>query len=231
MDINNRLLDIYIRLLDRYGPQHWWPARTPFEVMIGAVLTQSTAWTNAEKAISNLNQADALTPAAIRALGLLELARLIYPSGFYNVKARRLMALCNYLVKAYNDDIEAMSRLQTETLQDGLLGVLGIGEETADDILLYALCRPVFVIDAYSRRTFKRLGLAEGLISYADHQALFMRNLHGDVDMFGEYHALIVHHGREACKTRPLCTTCPLLEVCPSGYIMVNGLEPYRHSG
>ncbi|MCL0028717.1 endonuclease [Dehalococcoidia bacterium] len=177
-------------------------------------MTQSTAWRNAEKAMVNLNRVDALTPAAIRALGLRELARLIYPSGFYNVKARRLMALCNYLVQTYNDDIESMSRLQTETLRDELLSVLGIGEETADDILLYALGRPVFVIDAYSRRTFERLGLAEGLTGYAGHQALFVRNLPRDVGMFGEYHALIVRHGREACKKRPLCPTCPLLEVC-----------------
>ena len=217
MSATEQLLHIYERLLDRYGPQHWWPARTPFEVMVGAVLTQATAWSNVEKAISNLERAGALTPGAIRALPPPELARLVYPSGFFNAKSRKLKALCQYLGRAHDDDIEAMSRLKTATLRGELLGVFGIGEETADDILLYALGHPVFVIDAYSRRTFGRLGLANALASYADHQSLFTRNLPIDAGMFGEYHALIVRHGRTSCKKLPLCATCPLLDVCPTG--------------
>ena len=212
-----QLQDIYDRLLGRYGPQHWWPAETPFEIMVGAVLTQATAWSNVEKAIANLGRAGALTPAAIRALELPELARLVYPSGYYNTKARKLKALCGYLGRAHRDDLEAMSNLSTATLREELLGVFGIGEETADAILLYALGHPVFVIDAYTRRTFRRLGLADGLTSYADHQSLFARSLPVDVRMFGECHALIVRHGRESCKKLPHCGTCPLLEVCPTG--------------
>jgi endonuclease-3 related protein len=212
-----QLSDVYSRLLGRYGPQHWWPAKTAFEIMVGAVLTQATAWTNVEKAIANLERADVLTPEAIRALPSPELARLVYPSGFFNAKARKLKALCEYLGRAHDDDIEAMSRLEAAALRDELLGVFGIGEETADAILLYALGHPAFVIDAYSRRTFGRLGLADASTSYADHQSLFTGNLPLDAGMFGEYHALIVRHGRETCKTRPLCAACPLLEVCPTG--------------
>jgi endonuclease-3 related protein len=185
--------------------------------MVGAVLTQATTWSNVEKAIANLERAGALTPGAIRALRPPELARLVYPSGFFNSKARKLKALCQYLGRAHDDDIEAMSRLKTATLRDELLGVFGIGEETADAILLYALGHPVFVIDAYSRRTFRRLGLANASTSYTDHQSLFTQNLPLDAGMFGEYHALIVRHGRESCKKLPLCRACPLLEVCPTG--------------
>ncbi len=217
MDLKAQLLDIYARLLDRYGPQYWWPAKTPFEIMVGAVLTQSTAWTNVEKAIANLDRAGALTPAAIRDMPPAELARLVYPSGFYNVKARRLMALCEYVGQAHDDDIEAMSESGTTTLRGELLAVFGIGEETADAILLYALGHPVFVVDAYSHRTFERLGVAKGLTGYAGHQSFFMRNLPRDAAMFSEYHALIVRHGRETCRKRPLCADCPLLEVCPTG--------------
>ena len=217
MTASEQLMDIYKRLLERYGPQHWWPARTPFEVMVGAVLTQATAWRNVEKAISNLERAGALTPGAIRALPAPELARLVYPSGFFNAKSLKLKALGQYLGRAHDDDIEAMSRLKTATLRGELLGVSGIGEETADAILLYALGHPVFVIDAYSRRTFGRLGLTNTFASYTDHQSLFTRNLPLDAGMFGEYHALIVRHGRVSCKKLPLCAACPLLEVCPTG--------------
>ena len=220
---NGQLLEVYGRLLRRYGPQHWWPARTPFEIMVGAVLTQATAWSNVEKAIANLERAAALTPAAIRALRTPELACLVYPSGFFNAKARKLMALCQYLGRAHNDDIDAMSRLKTETLRDELLGVFGIGEETADAILLYALGHPVFVIDAYTRRTFGRLGMVHGLTSYADHQSHFTRDLPLDAALFREYHALIVRHGRESCRKLPLCEACPLLEVCPTGRLQEAG--------
>ena len=215
--VTGQLLEVYGRLLGRYGRQHWWPAKTPFEIMVGAVLTQATSWSNVEKAIANLERACALTPGAIRALTPPELARLVYPSGFFNAKARKLAALCLYLSRKHDDDIESMSRLDTAMLRDELLGVFGIGEETADAILLYALGHPVFVIDAYSRRTFGRLGLANAFNSYTEHQSLFTRNLPLDAGMFGEYHALIVRHGRESCKKLPLCAACPLLEVCPAG--------------
>ena len=131
--VTGKLLEVYSRLLGTYGSQHWWPAKTPFEIMVGAVLTQATSWSNVEKAITNLERAGALTPEKIRGLPHAELARLVYPSGFFNAKARKLKALCDYLGRAHDDDIEAMSRLGTATLRERLLGVFGIGEETADD--------------------------------------------------------------------------------------------------
>ena len=154
------LREIYARLLARFGPQHWWPAETRFEVMVGAVLTQATAWGNVEKAIARLKEADALSPGGLRRLPVDELAQLVYPSGYYNAKARKLKALVMYLGERFGDDLDAMGRSDTPALREELLGIHGIGDETADDILLYALGKPVFVVDAYTRRLFHRLGLA-----------------------------------------------------------------------
>ncbi len=215
---NERLLDIYSKLLASYGPQSWWPAQSPFEVMIGAVLVQSTAWSNVEKAIANLAAVEALTPEAIRRLETAELARLVYPSGYYNAKARKLKALVRYLDERYSDDVGAMSRRDTANLRRELLAVHGIGEETADDILLYALGHPIFVVDAYTRRLVVRLGLMhESDASYSACQTLFMDNLKPDATMFNECHALIVRHGVEHCRKRPSCEGCALLEMCPAG--------------
>jgi endonuclease-3 related protein len=215
---NERLLDIYSKLLAAYGPQSWWPARTPFEVMVGAVLVQSAAWSNVEKAIVNLKAVEALTPDAIRSLETAEFARLVYPSGYYNAKARKLKALVEHLGERYSDDIDAMVRRDTTDLRTELLAVHGIGEETADDILLYALGHPVFVVDAYTRRLVVRLGLMrESDASYSTCQALFTDNLKSDVAMFNEFHALIVRHSVEHCRKRPLCDGCVLLEMCPTG--------------
>ncbi len=213
-----RLLAVYDRLLDRYGPQAWWPARSPFEVMVGAILTQAAAWSNVGKAIANLDAADALTPEAIRRLSASELARLVYPSGYYNAKARKLKALAEFLGDRYSDDIDAMARGQTADLRTELLAVHGIGDETADDILLYALQHPIFVVDAYTRRLQDRLGmLPESRSTYSACQAFFMDNLKPDVRMFNECHALIVRHSVVHCKKRAECTGCVLLESCPAG--------------
>ena len=216
-DIDYRLQDIFDRMLSRYGEQHWWPADTPFEMMVGAVLTQATAWTNVELAIARLKDAAVLSPAAIRSMDIETLASLIYSSGFYNAKAQRLKALVAYLGETYDDDIEAMRSEGGAKLRRELLGVKGIGEETADAILLYALGKPSFVIDAYTRRLISRLGIAPNSEAYSAYQKLFSDNLQQDTTMFAEYHALIVQHGKEACRKTPVCEGCCLRSVCPTG--------------
>ena len=221
--LREKLLDVFDRMLRRYGPQHWWPGDTRFEVMVGAILTQAAAWANVEKAIANLVAAGALSPAALRSLGAEELARLVYPSGYFNSKARKLKALAEYLGRRFDDDLDAMAREETDALRGELLQVYGIGEETADDILLYAMGKPAFIIDAYTRRVFSRLGLAPKRGSYSRFRSLFTENLPTDRALFGEYHALIVRHGKEVCGKRPKCGGCCLLEVCPTGRSMTEG--------
>ena len=211
------LLDVYHRLLGAYEPQGWWPAESPFEVMVGAVLTQNTAWGNVVKAIDNLKAAGAMSPRAIRQTPQSELARMVYPSGYYNTKARKLKALVEYLGDRFDDDPERMADEALDTLRRELLGVYGIGEETADDILLYAAAQPVFVIDAYTKRLSYRLGLAPEKGPYAEYQEVFEGDLPADPDLFAEYHALIVRHVRDVCKKVPICEGCALLEVCPTG--------------
>lgn len=206
------------RLSARYGAQHWWPGDTPFEVMVGAVLTQNTAWTNVEKAIANLKAAGALSCPALLALPDPELAELIRPAGFFNVKTTRLKALCRFLEKrGVAEQPEALAAQgDTATLRHDLLAVHGIGEETADSILLYALNLPSFVVDAYTRRIFGRLGLLQGGDSYRDIQHRFESHLPRDAILFNEYHALIVHLAKQHCRPRPRCAGCPLHSTCPS---------------
>ena len=214
--------NIFNRLLSCYGSQHWWPADTPFEVMVGAVLTQATAWTNVERAIARLKDADALSPAAIRELDTEELATLIYSSGFYNAKAQRLKALVKYLGDAYGDDIDAMRGEDGAKLRREFLAVKGIGEETADAILLYALGKPSFVIDAYTRRLFNRLGITPTSEAYSAYQRMFTDSLSQDTALFAEYHALIVQHGKEACRKTPVCEGCCLRDICPTGQALTS---------
>ena len=209
-----KLLDIYQRLFDRYGPQSWWPADDPFEVIVGAILTQSAAWTNVEQAISNLKAAKVLTPTALYDLPLHRLAQLIHPSGYYNAKALKLKAFADRLHSKYNSDLERLFTLDTATLRPELLSIYGIGEETADSIILYAARRPIFVIDAYTRRIVSRLGLAPEKDSYRAFQALFTENLPHDEGLFNEYHALLVRHGKEVCRKMPRCTLCCLRSLC-----------------
>jgi endonuclease-3 related protein len=185
--------------------------------MVGAVLTQAASWTNVEKALVNLKTADALSSEAIREMPMPDLAALVYPSGYYNAKARKLKAMCDYLHHRYGDDIDTMARRPTEELRIELLNVHGIGDETADDILLYALEHPKFVIDTYTRRLMHRLGIAAENASYSELQALFMNNLPPDAKHFNEYHALIVRHSVVACKKKPECADCPILDICPVG--------------
>ena len=209
------LPEVYGRLFAEYGAQGWWPGDSPFEVMVGAVLVQATAWANVERAIANLRNAAALSPRAIREMDAARLEALIKPSGFYRVKARRLRALCEFLGARFADDLAAMPREPAESLRREILAVNGAGEETADDILLYALGVPVFVVDAYTRRVFGRLGALDPQARYADLQRAFHADLPRDAALFNEYHALIVRHAAERCRKRePLCQTCPLADGC-----------------
>jgi endonuclease III related protein len=216
--ISSQLMTIYKRLLVFYGPQHWWPAETPFEVIVGAILTQSAAWSNVEKAIINLKKADALTPETIRLLPQDELAALIHSCGYYNMKANKLKAFVEWLKFRCGNDLEELFSQETSYLRTELLKVHGIGEETADSILLYAAQKPVFVIDAYTRRIIDRLGLEAEGGRYTDYQQLFMKNLVSDSQLFNEYHALLVALGKTCCrKSQPQCAGCPLQEFCPTG--------------
>ncbi len=214
--MRDRLTDIYNRLLERYGPRDWWPADSRFEVMVGAVLVQNTAWSNAAKAIHALSDAGLLSPQGLRDADETDIAQLIYSSGYYNMKARKLKALVEWLGKR-DDDIESLMAADPVTLRNELLAIHGIGEETADDILLYALDIPVFVIDHYTRRLLHRLGLAPEKGPYSLYQRLFTDHLPADVPLFNEYHALIVTHAANVCKKEPACGECCLLPLCPTG--------------
>jgi endonuclease-3 related protein len=204
---------VYARLLRRHGPQGWWPARTAFEVMVGAVLTQNTSWRNVERAIAALRGADALSPEAILALPPRRLAGHLRPSGYFNVKARRLQSLCAWVIE--QGGVARLRRRTSARLRAALLGVHGIGPETADDILLYAFGRPVFVIDAYTRRLFGRLGLLDPKAPYEALRSAFEQALGPDTAVFNEYHALIVAQAKYVCAPRPRCTDCPLAVRCP----------------
>ena len=208
------LLEIYQRLLAGYRPQHWWPGDSPFEVIIGAILTQSAAWSNVEKAINNLKSAGALSPNQILKMPIKELARLIRPSGYYNAKAVKLKAFIEWLDNNYRNSLEELSFIPTVDLRQCLLSIHGVGPETADSILLYALNRPVFVIDAYTKRIISRIGLLSETSQYDDYQAYFMRSLPMDLHLFNEYHALLVRLGKEACNKKPLCFKCCIKAFC-----------------
>lgn len=205
-------LEVYRRLFSAYGPQHWWPGETPFEIMVGAILTQNTAWSNVERAIANLRAAELLDPAAIVAVDLPTLATCLRPSGYFNVKADRLRAFCDWFLT--QGGLDGLSAMETQQLRRALLSVKGVGAETADDILLYAFERPVFVVDAYTRRIFSRLGLVPDDIGYELLRASFEQALVADVAQFNEYHALIVCHGKDFCRPKPRCDDCCLSANC-----------------
>jgi endonuclease-3 related protein len=200
-----------------YGPTHWWPGDTPFEVAVGAVLTQNTAWTNVEKAIANLKREELLTPQAFLACPNGRCEEALRPSGYFRVKAQRLRNFCAYLVERYDGYMAAMARQPLETLRPELLAVNGIGPETADDILLYACDKPVFVIDAYTRRILHRHGLLPEPLPYEDLRTLFERHLPRDLALFQEYHGLIVFTGKDFCRRRPQCAGCPLQPLLKKG--------------
>ncbi|HEY5999699.1 MAG TPA: endonuclease III domain-containing protein [bacterium] len=205
------MLAIHDALLAAFGPQSWWPAETPFEVMVGAILTQNTNWRNVERAIANLRAARALTPGAMARLRPAALAELIRPAGYFRVKAARLGHLLAHLRRRHGGSVARLLRVPGPSLREELLGITGIGPETADSILLYAAGRPSFVVDAYTRRVLSRHGLVGEGAAYADIQRLFTGALPADVALFNEYHALIVRLGKEFCRPRaPRCAACPL---------------------
>ena len=207
-------LRVYELLLEQHGPQRWWPSESPFETMVGAVLTQRTAWANAARAIDSLRQAGLLAPQRMRAEPVESLAAHIRASGFFRTKARKLHALCAYL-GSYGDDVARLREADATRLRAELLTVHGIGPETADAIMLYAVGVPTFVVDAYAQRIFSRLGEPSAGGSYARFQAWLMDRLPTDTDLLGEYHALLVRHGREVCVARqPRCDACTLRPWC-----------------
>lgn len=203
---------VFKTLLSRYGPQHWWPGDSSFEVMVGAVLTQNTAWSNVERAIDNLKTAELLSLDRMLAITEAELAQLIQPAGYFNIKARRLISLCRFIRDRGGE--RRLMGIPTQRFRSALLEVHGIGPETADDILLYAFERPVFVIDAYTRRLFSRLGMITGAEPYEVLRRGFEAGLGPDVNLFSEYHALIVRHAKQVCAGKPRCDRCPLATEC-----------------
>jgi len=212
--ISQLLQNVYHRLMARYGPQYWWPAQEPFEVIVGAILTQSAAWTNVAKAIANLKLAEALSPGALRQLPLPQLAALIYPCGYYNAKALKLKSFAHWLGEHYDDSLDKLFATDVDYLRRQLLSLHGIGPETADSIILYAASKPIFVIDSYTRRIISRIGLLPIGDSYATYQSLFMDNLPADAKLFNEYHALLVCLAKNICRRRPLCRQCCLNSIC-----------------
>jgi endonuclease III related protein len=204
------LTSIYQKLYRAYGPRHWWPGDTPFEVMVGAILTQNTSWKNVERAIQRLRARRVLTPEGIHRLKTSDLASVIRSSGFYRIKADRLKSFVDFLFEEFEGKIDRMKKEPVEGLRKRLLEVKGIGQETADSILLYALEKPIFVVDAYTRRVLSRHEMVSSRASYEEVQKLFMGHLPPEERLFNEYHALLVHVAKIVCKKTPKCDICPL---------------------
>ena len=210
------LRSYYDALFAAHGPQHWWPGRSAFEVIVGAILTQNTSWTNVEPAIRNLRRERLLTPRAMESVSRVRLARLIRSCGYFRQKAKKLKCFVHFLRAEYGGSLARMFRTPTAALREALLSVNGIGPETADSILLYAGEHPVFVVDAYTRRLLERHELATPGQSYEEIRGLFEGNLAGDAPLYNEFHALIVRTGKEHCRTRnPRCSECPLQRFLP----------------
>ncbi len=204
----------YGLLRKAYGPQHWWPAETDYEVCVGAILTQSTSWRNVERAVGNLKAAGLLGNGRILSADSARLAGLIRPSLYYNVKARKLKEFAGFLEREYRGMVGNMRGERTAALREKLLSVWGLGPETVDSMLLYALGRPSFVVDAYTRRIFSRLGLTGEEASYDELKEYFEERLPRKAGLYNEYHALIVEHGKSVCRTKPRCGVCCLRSMC-----------------
>jgi len=204
------LTEMYHLLCKAFGPQHWWPGETPFEIAVGAILTQNTNWGNVEKAINNLKKQNTLNVKAMHNMADKELVLLIKPAGYYNIKAKRLKKFLDFFTNHYKGSIEKMKTEDKKTLREKLLNINGIGPETADSILLYALEKPIFVIDAYTKRVLIRHNVVSEKAGYHELQEIFHKNLPRDTMLFNEYHALFVKLGKDFCKTKPKCEACPL---------------------
>lgn len=209
--ISQVLYEIYERLYAYFGPQNWWPAETPFEVCVGAILTQNASWKNVKKAIENLKKNDLLEPKKLYEIPLNNLAEIIKPSGFYNLKAKRLKNFVKFLVEKYEGSLEKLFSKELYEVRKELVSIKGLGKETVDSILLYAGNFPIFVVDAYTYRILNRHHLVPEETTYEEIQALFMENLPHNSQLFNEFHALLVACGKEFCKKKePLCNACPL---------------------
>ena len=219
-NLQELLPEVYRRLYAAYGPQGWWPGESRFEVIVGAILTQSTAWTNVEKALASMRAAGCWSFESVAALPEQELAAIIRSAGYYNAKARKLQAFAFHVLERYNGSLDEMFWQEVPKLRAELLSIHGIGEETADDIIVYAAEKPSFVMDSYTRRIVDRMGLASKGRNpgYASYQALFQDNLPADTPLFNEFHALLDHHAKVTClKTNPVCFECCLADLCPTG--------------
>lgn len=213
--MRHSLVEMYRLMSEHFGPTHWWPGDSAFEIAVGAILTQNTAWTNVERAIANLKRAKLLSPRRILDCPATMLEEALTPSGYFRVKAKRLRHFCDYLVARHRGSVKRMARLPRDELRGELLQVNGIGPETADDILLYACDHVVFVVDAYTRRILSRHGLIDDGIDYEDLRALFERHVPPDLHTYQEYHGLIVFVGKEFCRRKPDCAQCPLRSMLP----------------
>ncbi|MCK4245142.1 MAG: endonuclease III domain-containing protein [Candidatus Omnitrophica bacterium] len=218
--MKHSLITIYKSLYNAFGPQHWWPARTKFEIIVGAILTQQTTWKNVEKAIKNLRKNRLLTIKSLADSPLRKIEESIRPAGYYREKSKRLKEISTYLLKHYQGGLKGLFKKDIKSLREELLNLRGIGEETADSILLYAGGKRIFVIDAYTKRIFLRLGLLPAG-DYDKIRMFFEDNLPRDIKIYEEFHALLVKLGKEFCKKKPLCKSCPLFK----------GLCPHSHSG
>ena len=204
------LMEIYDLLFNAFGPQRWWPGETPFEIAVGAILTQNTNWGNVEKAINNLKKQKSLNAKTLHNMADKKLALLIKPAGYYNIKTKRLKKFLDFFTNHYKGSIEKMKTEDKEALREKLLNINGIGPETADSILLYALEKPIFVIDAYTKRALVRHGIVSERSTYHEMQEIFHKNLPQDTTLFNEFHALFVKLGKDFCRTKPRCEACPL---------------------
>jgi endonuclease-3 related protein len=220
--MSTKLMEAYERMLAKLGPQHWWPGDSPFEIMVGAVLVQNTAWRNVERAIENLRNAGVMDPHALYKIPPSELAELIRPAGYFQLKTKRLRNLLRFVIEQYDGSLEAMFGTSLASLRDQLLTINGIGPETADAILLYAGGMPTFVVDTYAHRILARHGWIDYDAAYDDIKDHFESTLPEDAVLYNEYHALLVRVGKEYCKrTSPICEACPLAEMLPaSGIVM-----------
>jgi endonuclease-3 related protein len=207
--------EVYLRLRTAYGPQEWWPGESPFEIMVGAVLVQNTAWKNVERAIENLRDAELLTLQALGTVPQEEMEELIRPAGYFRLKARRLRNLLEYVQESCDNSLEVMFAKDTASLREDLLNINGIGPETADSILLYAGDKKVFVVDTYTNRILKRHGWIDYEADYHQIQDHFEANVRDDVAMYNEYHALLVRVGHLHCRKTPNCDECPLVDLLP----------------
>ncbi len=210
-NLNRKLLDLYDKLKNQHGSLKWWPADTPFEVAIGAILTQATAWKNVVKAIDNLKNAKVFSPEDLHNIGQENLETLLTPSGYFRMKAKKVRAYVDHIVER---PMSEMFKQDVTALRQELLSIYGVGPETADSIILYAAEKPSFVVDTYTYRLLSRLGWVEGNFHYERLRSLFMNNLPTDVELFNEYHALIVQHGAKVCQKTPDCINCSLQNAC-----------------